>query len=130
MVASSRCCFEKYKNRNHGRTRKILLEVSSGYNRIDPPNSTIKPKQPKFQESEYKSVPDKGFFYGMGYTTNWNIERFKIHQCIDKSEVTYILGDENTEQSEIFAQTLLGSNFKIKPENKTLESMNISHQME
>ena len=134
---------EKYNTRIHGTTKMTPFEMSTNQKLI--PNNTegavrnnFKNKQPKFHVGDYVRVPDKRNLYSKGYTTNWNRELFKysyilfnIHKINNTNPVTYGLVDENNEliEGNYYEQELLGSVFNVKSNNKTLESMNIFHQM-
>ena len=69
---------------------------------------------------DYVRVPDKRNFFSKCYTTNWNIELFKIHKVNKTNPVTYGLVDENNELTEgkYYEQELLRSVFNLKPTTK------------
>ena len=121
---------QKYINRVHGTTKMTPFEANN--QPIDPPTFVNKPKQPKFQVGDYVRFPDKRNLYSKGYTTNCNRELFKINKFNPTNPGTYSLVDENSEQIEgkYYEQELLGSVFKFKSNNKTLESMKIFHKFE
>ena len=133
---------DKYNNRVHTTTKMTPFEANK--KPIAPPTFVNKPKQPrdsyrsfanpipKFQVGDFVRVPDKKNIYSKGYTTNWNRELFKIHNINKTNPVTYTLDDENGEiiQGKYYEQELLRSIFNFDSNNKTLESMNLSHKFE
>ena len=127
---------QKYTNRVHGTTKMTPFEMS--FNKPIPnlipnnDNNNHNNKLPKFQVGDFVRVPDKRSVYSKGYTTNWSRELFKIHKINSMNPVTYTLEDENGEiiQGKNYEQELLRSIFNFDSNNKTLESMNIFHQIE
>ena len=93
---------EKYDDRVHGTTKNTPVEMST--NQKPKPNKNNDKckhkKQPKFLVGDFVGVPDKRNLYSKGNTTNWNRERFKIHEINPTNPVTYGLEDENNELTE------------------------------
>ena len=132
---------QKYNIRVHGTKNLTPFEMVS--NKSIPNNNNnhnnklskvraASPTFPKFREGDFVRVPDKRSVYSKGYTTNWNIELFKIHKLNSTNPVIYTLEDENKEiiQGKHYEQELLRSIFNFDSNNKTLEIMNIFHQNE
>ena len=126
---------DKYNIRVHGTTKMTPYEMSFKTaipNNKLPKFRAVSPTFPKFQVGDFVKVPDKRNIYSKSYTTNWNLELFKIHKINSTNPVTYTLKDGNKEiiQGKNHEQELLGSIFNFDSNNKTLESMNIFHQFE
>ena len=127
---------QKYNNRVHGTTKMTPFEAT----KLHSNNTEIRAKATttsrvasrQLQVGDFVRVPDKKSIYSKGYTTNWNRELFKIHSINKTNPVTYTVNDENGEiiQGKYYEQELLRSIFNFDSNNKTLESMKISHKME
>ena len=123
---------DKYNNRIHGTIKMTPTEKSRERYTYDTTHNSYKYKPPKFQVGDFVRVPDKRILYSKGYTTNWNRELFKINKINNTNPITYTLEDENqdTIQGKYYEQELLRSVFNFESNQKTLESMNIIHQLE
>ena len=81
---------------------------------------------------DFVGLPDKRNFYSKDFTTNWKRERFEIHSINNTCSINYFLEDENKEiiQGKGYEQKLLLSAFNFNSNSKTLQSMNILHELE
>ena len=139
MYIENRACWlnhldaalEKYNNVHHA-IRMTTFEANDKLiPNVKPSDNHNENNFPKFQVGDFVRVPDKRNIYSKD-TTNWNGEFLKINEIIITNPVTYGLEDQDGELSEgkLYEQELLRSVLNFESNNKTLESMNIFHQVE
>ena len=81
---------------------------------------------PKIKIGDYVRNADKRNIFSKGYTSNCNIELFKVIEVLKTQPPTYKIEDMNGEiiGSKYYEQEILKSEFDFESNNKVLESLN------
>ena len=83
--------------------------------------------KPKLKVGDYVRNADKRNIFSKGYTSNWNIELFKVTGILKTQPPTYEIEDMNGEiiEGKYYEEELLKSQFDFESNNKVLESLDI-----
>ena len=122
-----------YNNNIHSTINMTPVDASNNPDRvkyyISKTASQIKSTKatPKLKVGDYVKNVDKRNIFSKGYTSNWNIELFKVNEILKTQPPTYKIEDIKGEiiEGKYYEQELLKSEFDFESNNKVLESLNI-----
>ena len=101
---------------------KVRYQISETASQIKSTKAT-----PNFIVGDYVRNADKRNIFSKGYTSNWNIELFKVNEVLKTQPPTYKIEDMDGEiiEGKYYEHELLKSEFDFESNNNVLESLNI-----
>ena len=110
-----------YNNNIHSTINMTPVDASNNPDKVKHYVKSTK-ATPKFKVGDYVRNADKHNIFFKVYTSNWNIELFKVNEVLNTQPLTYKIEDIDGEiiESKHYEQELLKSEFDFESNNKVL----------